>query len=201
MESVDKTSNMEKSNSVLTPESAPDFKDTIPKHGLIKLNEGEVPILIKSDHGSIVIESTQETIGIFSLMIIKKTFIDEQISKGNTSILSGIKPGQMLGRSVFIKYVNNKPNTIGIPNVLKDKDYELWCFKKTGSINMKITLINGVQYAPFTPILETSKSDTMCMEVIPVYDIINKVWHIDPNLLNTDILRKVIENILTIKLN
>ena len=188
----------------LAPESE-SKKDlsVIPSKGLLLLpNKDVLPVLTKTFHDHIIYETSKTPVPTLSisyqnkLQIINLIRNEFETTQTSTHAVS-LKSGNMIWRSVFIKFKDDSPIMIGVSNVFNTDTFDIWFVnsKKSNTKNsLDIRIINNVQYLCCTDTLNIP------IEVQPIFNVQEKKWLFDKNKLNSELIENVISTISSIKL-
>ena len=188
----------------LAPESeSKQDVSVIPSKGLLLLpNKDVLPVLTKTFHDHIIYETSKTPVPILSisyqnkLQIINLIRNEFETTQTSTHAIS-LKSGDMIWRSVFIKFKDGFPIMIGVSNVFNTDTFDIWFVnsKKSNTGNsLDIRIINNVQYLCCTDTLNIP------IEVQPIYNVQDKKWLFDKNKLNSELIENVISTISSMKL-
>lgn len=188
----------------LAPESeSKQDLSVIPSKGLLLLpNKDVLPVLTKTFHDHIIYETSKTPVPILSisyqnkLQIINLIRNEFETTQTSTHAIS-LKSGDMIWRSVFIKFKDGFPIMIGVSNVFNTDTFDIWFVnsKKSNTGNsLDIRIINNVQYLCCTDTLNIP------IEVQPIYNVQDKKWLFDKNKLNSELIENVISTISSMKL-
>ena len=188
----------------LAPESeSKQDLSVIPSKGLLLLpNKDVLPVLTKTFHDHIIYETSKTPVPILSisyqnkLQIINLIRNEFETTQTSTHAIS-LKSGDMIWRSVFIKFKDGFPIMIGVSNVFNTDTFDIWFVnsKKSNTGNsLDIRIINNVQYLCCTDTLNIP------IEVQPIFNVQDKKWLFDKNKLNSELIENVISTISSMKL-
>ena len=188
----------------LAPESeSKQDLSVIPSKGLLLLpNKDVLPVLTKTFHDHIIYETSKTPVPILSISYQNKLQITNLIrnefetTQTSTHAIS-LKSGDMIWRSVFIKFKDGFPIMIGVSNVFNTDTFDIWFVnsKKSNTGNsLDIRIINNVQYLCCTDTLNIP------IEVQPIFNVQDKKWLFDKNKLNSELIENVISTISSMKL-
>ena len=188
----------------LAPESeSKQDVSVIPSKGLLLLpNKDVLPVLTKTFHDHIIYETSKTPVPILSisyqnkLQIINLIRNEFETTQTSTHAIS-LKSGDMIWRSVFIKFKDGFPIMIGVSNVFNTDTFDIWFVnsKKSNTGNsLDIRIINNVQYLCCTDTLNIP------IEVQPIFNVQDKKWLFDKNKLNSELIENVISTISSMKL-
>ena len=188
----------------LAPESeSKQDVSVIPSKGLLLLpNKDVLPVLTKTFHDHIIYETSKTPVPILSISYQNKLQITNLIrnefetTQTSTHAIS-LKSGDMIWRSVFIKFKDGFPIMIGVSNVFNTDTFDIWFVnsKKSNTGNsLDIRIINNVQYLCCTDTLNIP------IEVQPIFNVQDKKWLFDKNKLNSELIENVISTISSMKL-
>tara|TARA_B100000575_G_scaffold276145_1_gene261352 strand:+ start:1242 stop:1820 length:579 start_codon:yes stop_codon:yes gene_type:complete len=188
----------------LAPESeSKQDLSVIPSKGLLLLpNKDVLPVLTKTFHDHIIYETSKTPVPTLSISYQNKLQITNLIrnefetTQTSTHAIS-LKSGDMIWRSVFIKFKDGFPIMIGVSNVFNTDTFDIWFVnsKKSNTGNsLDIRIINNVQYLCCTDTLNIP------IEVQPIFNVQDKKWLFDKNKLNSELIENVISTISSMKL-
>ena len=188
----------------LAPESeSKQDLSVIPSKGLLLLpNKDVLPVLTKTFHDHIIYETSKTPVPTLSisyqnkLQIINLIRNEFETTQTSTHAIS-LKSGDMIWRSVFIKFKDGFPIMIGVSNVFNTDTFDIWFVnsKKSNTGNsLDIRIINNVQYLCCTDTLNIP------IEVQPIFNVQDKKWLFDKNKLNSELIENVISTISSMKL-
>ena len=174
----------------------------IPSKGLLLLpNKDVLPVLTKTSHDHIIYETSKTPVPTLSisyqnkLQIINLIRNEFETTQTSTHAIS-LKSGDMIWRSVFIKFKDGFPIMIGVSNVFNTDTVDIWFanFKTTKSENtLNIKIINNVQY------LCCTEEKNIPIEVQPIFNVQEKKWLFDKNKLNSELIENVISTVSNMK--